>query len=184
MLQIRNDFEIIEELRIDSMHLRQIATRLKLVPSTVMRILKKLSEENIVDYKKEGKNNRYFLKGSLECFTYLLMVEEYKKLKILQNPAIRRISKAIESLTNGELVILFGSYAKNMQVKESDIDVYVETIDPMIKKKLSEVSDKLGIKIGNFDKNSELGQEIIKNHIILRNSSRFYELLNEKNKFY
>ncbi len=45
MLQKRNEFEIIEILRKKQNHIREIANSLNLVPSTVMRIMKKLETE-------------------------------------------------------------------------------------------------------------------------------------------
>lgn len=177
MLQIRNDLNIIEILQKESDHIRNIAKKLNLVPSTVMRTLNLLQKENVVDFKKEGKNNKYFLKETLEAEIYLQLSENYKLLKISEQPNLRRIIKELKTSSSEELIILFGSYAKNTATNTSDIDIYIETNDSSLKQKLSKISDKLNIKIGNFDKDSALGKEIIKNHIIIQNISRFYKLL-------
>jgi predicted nucleotidyltransferase len=177
MLQIRNDLNIIEILQKESDHIRNIAKKLNLVPSTVMRTLNLLQKENVVDFKKEGKNNKYFLKDTLEAEIYLQLSENYKLLKISEQPNLRRIIKELKTSSSEELIILFGSYAKNTATNTSDIDIYIETNDSSLKQKLSKISDKLNIKIGNFDKDSALGKEIIKNHIIIQNISRFYKLL-------
>ncbi len=177
MLQKRNDYEVIELLLKDSMHLRQLALELKIIPSTMMRILKKLVAENIIDFKVEGKNNTYFIKDTLEAKRYILITEQYKFIKIITNNTIRRISTELIAQTKGELIILFGSYAKNNSKQDSDIDIYIETKDNILKEKLKQISSKLSIKIGAFNKEGLLEKEIIKNHILIQNSERFYELI-------
>ena len=48
------------------------------------------------------------------------------------------------------------------------------------KNKIKELNSKLSIKIGDFDVNSLLIKEIIKNHVIIRGVEEFYT----KNKFF
>ncbi|MBU1199792.1 MAG: nucleotidyltransferase domain-containing protein [Nanoarchaeota archaeon] len=177
MLQKRNDFEIVEVLRKEPCHLRKIAEKLNLIPSTTMRILKKLRKENIVDYKTEGKNNKYFLKNSPEAEIALVMAEQYKLTKIIQEPKLRRIIKELKEKTKGELIILFGSHAKNKAKKTSDIDIYIETQNKNLKKELEQIDSKLSIKIGKFDKENLLAKEIIKDHVIIQNTERYYQLI-------
>lgn len=177
MLHIRIDFEIVEQLRKEPKHIRMIAKELKLIPSTVMRNINHLVDENVVDFKLEGKNKKYSLKQTPEANNYLLMTEQYKLLNALKNPKIRKITKELIEQTNGELIVLFGSYAKSMERKESDIDIYIETKDTGLKEKLSKISDKLSIKIGALNKDDLLTKEIIKNHILIQNAERFYQLI-------
>ena len=175
MLQKRNDFEIIELLRKEPKHIRQIAQELALVPSTVMRTLKRLEQESIVDFRQQGKNKTYSLKNTPEAKAYLLMTENYKLQKILQNLELRRITKELQEATKGELIIVFGSHAKGTATKESDIDLYIETEDKKLKERITQISKKLSVKIGKLDKENLLTKEIVKNHIIIQNIERFYE---------
>ena len=177
MLQKRNDLEIIELLKKEPHHIRQIASILNLIPSTVMRILKSLQKEGITDYNKEGKNNKYFLKETPETQIYIYITEYYKLLKILQNTLLRGMIKEFIRYTNGELIVLYGSYAKGNATNKSDIDVYVETKNLKLKQKLQEISEKINIDIGTIDNKSALGKEIIKNHIIIQNPERFYQII-------
>jgi predicted nucleotidyltransferase len=177
MLQKENDFEIIELLRKEPTHLREVSKKLNLIPSTTMRALRRLREENIVDFKKEGRNNKYFLKESLEAQSVLIMAEQYKLTRLLQEPTLRRIIGDLRANTKGELIMLFGSYAKGLAKESSDIDIYVETEDSALKRRLEKIDARLSIKIGKFEKDSLLIKEIIKNHIIIQNAERYYSLI-------
>ena len=177
MLQKRNDLEIIELLRKEPHHIRHIASILNLIPSTVMRILKNLQKEGIMDYNKEGKNNKYFLKKTPETQIYLYMAEYYKLLKSLKNVLIRGVIKELIRYTNGGLIVIYGSYAKGNATNKSDIDIYVETKDQKLKQNLQKISEKINIDIGKIDNNSALGKEIIKNHVIIQNPERFYQMI-------
>ena len=107
-----------------------------------------------------------------ENYQYLKFIEKYPHLE----PLFEDILKQCES----KLIILFGSYAKNLAKKESDIDIYIETNSPELKRKISEINSKLSIKIGKFDTTSLLIKEIIKEHIIIRGVEEYYE----KNGFF
>ncbi|MGM5481520.1 MAG: nucleotidyltransferase domain-containing protein [Nanobdellota archaeon] len=177
MLQKRNDFEIIILLTQEPRHIRKISSELALIPSTAMRILRRLERENVIEYSMQGKNKVYKLKNSPEKDQYLLMSEHYRTLKQLQQPVVRRITKKLKELTNGELIILFGSRIKGTAHEKSDIDIYIETTDKSIKKKAELISKDLRITIGKFDKTSVLGKEMIKHHVIIQNPERLYQLL-------
>ena len=73
------------------------------------------------------------------------------------------------------MIILFGSYAKEISKTDSDIDVYLETEDNILKNKVKEINSRLSIKTGKFDVKSLLIKEIIKNHVIIRGLEDFYE---------
>lgn len=177
MLRKRNDLEILNILQNNPKHIRQIAKDLDMIPSTVMRTVRTLMEENVVDYKKIGKNKEFYLKDSIEKNIYLNLAENYKKLKIIQKPKIRRIVEELIKTTNNELIVLFGSYSKGIENKNSDIDIYIEIKSNSLKKELEKISNKLSIKIGDFDKESLLGKEIIKNHIIIQNIERYFNII-------
>lgn len=173
MLQKRNDLEIIELLRKEQAHIRLIGKRLNLIPSTVLRTVKRLEDEKVVDFKVQGKNKTYFLKDTPESRIYLLMSEHYKLLKCLENQKLRRIFKQLKDKTCGELIVLFGSYAKGSAKKDSDVDIFVETKNRSVRAELNAISDELSIKIGELNKNDLLSKEIIKDHIVIQNVEIF-----------
>lgn len=177
MLQKRNDFELLSALQHTKKHIRQLAQEVGVPPSTISRILARLEEENVVDFTRQGKNKIYFLKQTLEAKQYLLFSEQYKFLQLIQEPSLRRICKELQEKTNGELLLLFGSFANNMQTTTSDIDIYVETKDVTLRSKLQSIDQRLSIQMGHFEKSSALAQEIIKKHVVIQNVERFYSLL-------
>ncbi len=178
MVQDKNnlELEIILVLLKNKNHLREIARILNESHSTILRRINKLLKENILDYKKEGKNKIFFIKNNLKSKNYIYSAEIYKLNKVLKKYSeLSIILEDIKKNFSKGMIILFGSYAKGNPKQNSDIDVYLETNNYKIKNKISELNSKLSIKIGNFDTKSLLIKELIKNHIILRGLEDFYE---------
>jgi len=176
MEQKNYKLEIVKELLRNNNHVRGIAKKLDINHMTILRKIKELSKENVVDYEKQGKNKVYFLKKTIEAKNHVLTTENYKLTKTLKKyPNLRSIIKKIQKNKKIKLAILFGSYAKNIAKKESDIDVYIKTKNPNIKKEIQMINTKLNIKIGDFDLSSLLIKEIIKNHVIIKGVEEFYE---------
>ena len=74
-----------------------------------------------------------------------------------------------------KLIVLFGSYAKGLANKNSDIDIYIETKNRNVKKLVENVNSKINVKIGSFNIDSPLIKEIIKNHVIIKGIEVFYD---------
>jgi len=178
MVQKRNNLEldIIELLLKADNHVRGIAKKLNESHSTVLRKLNNLKKENVIDSKNEGKNKIFYLKKNLVSRSYLFQAETHKLIKLLRhNPELSIIFEDILKKTDEKLIVLFGSYAKGLAKKDSDIDIYIETKSRSIKKAIEDVHSKINVKIGTFDTKSPLIKEIIKDHVILRGIEVFYE---------
>ncbi|MBS7657087.1 nucleotidyltransferase domain-containing protein [Candidatus Bathyarchaeota archaeon] len=178
MVQNKNnlEFEIILLLLNGENHLRGIAKQLNESHSTVLRKLNRLVKENVLDFKKEGRNKVFFIKKNLQSKNFVFNAERYKLLKLLKKyPEVSVIIEDILKKCEERLIILFGSYAKFMAKKDSDIDVYVETRNKKVKEKIELVHSKINVKTGDFDQSSQLIKEIIKNHVILKGVEEFYE---------
>src|SRR3989344_1743596 len=170
------ELEIILVLLKGKVHLREIARTLNESHSTILRKINELVNENILDFKKEGKNKVFFIKNNLKAKNHIYSAEIYKLSKLLKkHPELAIIFEDIKKDFKKGLIILFGSYAKGIPKKDSDIDIYLETNDSKIKNKIKEINSKLSVKIGEFDNKSLLIKEIIKNHIIIRGLEDFYE---------
>ncbi|MBI2543218.1 MAG: nucleotidyltransferase domain-containing protein [Candidatus Aenigmarchaeota archaeon] len=157
-------------------HLRGIAKQLSESHSTILRRLDKLVKENVLDYKKEGRNKVFFIRKNLQAKSYVFNAERYKMIKMLKKyPELNIIISELLKKNKESIIVIFGSYAKFLAKQDSDIDVYVETGDRKVKEELESVHTKIKVKIGDFDLDSQLIKEIIKNHIILRGVEDFYE---------
>ena len=131
MVQNRNnlvglDNEIVLFLLRERRHLRAIAKQLHQSHSTVLRRLRKLQQENVLDYRTEGKNKVFFIKKNLQARNYALAAERHKFIKLLRKyPELSIIIGDVLKNVREQLVVLFGSYAKFSAKKDSDIDIYI-----------------------------------------------------------
>jgi len=170
-------YNILSLIQKEDIHSRELAKRLKTNHMTISRRIKKLEEENIIDFKSEGKNKVYFLKKTIEAREYIKIVEHAKLINIIKKyPRLRKIVEKIQS-KNVELAILFGSYSKGTENKNSDFDIYINTTNRKIKTELELIDSKISVKIGEFNKENLLIKEIIKNNIIIKGVEKYYELI-------
>lgn len=168
--------EIVESLRQKNCHLRGLAKMLQTNQTTIARKMKGLARNNVVDFRREGKNKVFFLKKNIEAREYLCLAEHYKLLWLLQkHPSLKSLAWKIQRHPRVTLAILFGSYAKESSRKESDIDIYIETTSRELKKELELLDSRLSIKIGSYIKESLLIKEIEKEHIIIKGVELYYE---------
>lgn len=169
-------YEILLSLLKKPNHARQLAIDLKTNHMTINRRIKDLEKNNVIDYNLEGKNKVYFIKNTLEAKQNILMSEHYKLITILNKyPNLRNIFEKIINNQDIDLAILFGSYAKNIAKKESDIDIFIQTQNRELKKQLSLITSKLNIKIGKYDTDNLLIKEIENNHVIIKGVENYYE---------
>jgi len=168
--------EIIALLLNEDLHPRAIADRLASNHVTVLRKLRDLEQENIVDFRIEGKNKTYTIKQSLEGRNAAMIAELYKQSRVISRyPVLRGVFETIRELPDVPLALLFGSYAKGLATKESDIDIFLETADPSRKKQLEQTHSLLSVKIGRFDTDDLLVREMMKDHIIIRGVELYFE---------
>ena len=168
--------EIVALLQQADLHPRGLAEKLQTNHMTVARKLRLLVDENSADYRTEGKNNVYFLKKSIEGRNAAMIAEIYKQSRIVSTyPVLRGIFQAVQEMQEVPLAFLYGSYAKGLPKKNSDIDIYIETLNPTVKKQLLQRHSFLSVKIGEFDPKSLLIREIIKDHVIIKGVEVYFD---------
>lgn len=167
-------FEILKILSNSREHIRGIAKKLHINHMMIVRKMKELLKMNVVDFDKKGRNQVYFIKDSPEAREFVLMTEHYKLVKLLgKYPFLRDFIEKIQKDKKLRLVLIFGSYAKETADKNSDVDIFIGTLDREIKEKYSNDS-KFSVKIGKLGKDN-LSKEIEKNHIILKGGEIYYD---------
>jgi len=177
-IKINYEYETLLYLIKKEAHGREIAKELKTSLTRVQSILSELRNDNILDYKVQGKNHIYFIKKNVIAKSHILNAENYKLAKLLRNyPLLESVTQEILKKCPNKIILLFGSYAKFISKEESDIDVYIDTTDKKIKENVEQIHEKLSVKIGKFDKEDLLIKEIIKNHIIMQGGELYYDKL-------
>ncbi len=173
--------EVVEELLRGENHARGIAKVLRTNHMTVSRRLDELLKENVVDFKTEGKNKVFFLKKTIETREYVLTAETSRLLNFLKkHGTLRYVIENIQKERNISMALIFGSYAKGLERKDSDLDIYIETSSNKVKESVEKLDPKISVKIGKYDKSNLLIKEIEKNHIVIKGAELFYE----KNGFF
>lgn len=181
MSQNNYNIKIVDTLLKSENHIRGLAKVLNTNQTSIARKVQELYKENIVDFKQEGKNKVFFLKKTLEAKQYACFVETRKLLGTLKKyPQLRRIIELIKKNKKIHMAILFGSYAKGIATKSSDVDIYIDTKDNKLKEEVELIDSKISLKIGSYNKDSLLIKEIEKNHVIIKGVELYYE----KNKFF
>jgi len=109
-----------------SFGLTELSSRLKMSKSNVLRILNILKKYKIVLELFSKRKKRYKINSQLQLCAYFFKVFMLEK----QNNLKPEIKNAIELLYAGikdkvEFFILFGSMARGLETKESDIDIFV-----------------------------------------------------------
>jgi len=166
-------------------YIREVKKILKISPRTAQLILDDLEKKGILESKTRGKIKTYKLKHNIMTQKYLIFTEQHKELAFLEkNPIIHEIIEKISPNIKG-IGIVFGSYAKGIQKKDSDIDIFI--IGSYDNKKIKEISKtyKIDINIKNYplnifkkDLNKDiLIKEVLKDHIIFKNKEEFVNII-------
>lgn len=160
-----------------------IAKKKNLNQKTVSNYLNKLEKESILRSKTQGKNKLYFLNlGNKEIVkNFIISVEHLRTINFYKKHIlIKEIAEKIYKHVKGTAII-FGSYAKNIQKQDSDLDVLI--IGKCNEKEINYISKiyKIEISLKIYPKLEQdiLTKEAIKDHIIIKNAEQFIgELLN------
>jgi len=162
-------------------YIREVQKLLKISPRTAQLILNNLEKRTILESKSRGKIKIYKIKKNIIAKQYLVLAENYKKIRFLeQKPLIKQIIEKIMPFVDGVMVV-FGSYAKNLEKNNSDLDIFV--IGSHKRQKIKEVSNTYGIKINVKQYGSKLFEmkwsedilvrEVLNNHILIKGTDEF-----------
>jgi len=164
-------------------YIREVNKLLEISPRTAQLILEDLEDKGIIESKTRGKIKTYKINLSEFTKKYLVFVEQYKAIAFLENNLM--IKEIVEKITPNVkgIGIIFGSYAKGIEKKGSDLDIFVA--GNYNKEEIKRVSKNFGIDISikcypikTFEKNKNkdiLLKEILKNHIVFVNAEQFIQ---------
>lgn len=156
----------------------------------IYEAVRELEKNTILKIEKFGSSNIVELNlssSTIALFSYLDETEALSK-KILNIEGILELKDFAD-----DIILVAGSYAKGAQTKASDIDLTIITKDDAFKKqkRIENVTLSYHPQIHPvtfthkdfidmlLSKEENFGREVFKNHLILRNASKYYELLKE-----
>ena len=154
----------------------------------IYTLIKKMSEENILQIEKIGNSNIVtpIKKANPQFFS----AEYSRREDILKNRNIKNIFNILKRVYYPRIILLFGSYVKNNYTKHSDIDLMVicdEKYHAKIERKLNLLPIDIHSVFLNFEefKKSALSKEFtvvsetLKQNIILNGIENYYLCLEE-----
>jgi predicted nucleotidyltransferase len=162
-------------------YVREAQKILKMSLGSSQKILGDIERRGVLESQTRGKIKVYRLRKTELSIDYLLLAEDYKKISFLQDkPMIREILAKITPFIRGTAMV-FGSYAKETQSKDSDLDIFI--IGDYDKKEIRKISQAYGIEVSiksypleafrNSARNDFLVKEIIDNHVLFLNGEAF-----------
>ncbi|MGE0792793.1 MAG: nucleotidyltransferase domain-containing protein [Candidatus Woesearchaeota archaeon] len=185
----KNTYKLINYLienKEDEFSIYALSKILKIDYKTIYVLIDNL--KNSLNIRKQSKVNFVSFKANLTNEIYL--VEKQRLENILKNKNLKIIYEELEKLNEQFILLLFGSYAKNTQTKNSDIDLLLISNDSdLIKKQLEIlplsihltcVSNKEFISMLNSKKFTVVS-EAVKNNVVLFGVEEYYRFLKNVN---
>ena len=166
-------------------YIREVKKLLNISPRTSQLMLNDLEKKTVLESKIKGKIKTYKLKTSENAKEYVILTEIYKRVLFLENNLlIKEIISKIKPYIDG-IGIIFGSYAKGIQKKDSDLDIFI--IGDYNEKEVNKISNLYGINLSvkkytlkifkdNVQKDT-LIREVLDNHIIFLGTDKFIDLV-------
>ncbi len=157
-------------------YIREVAAILKISSRTALLTLQKLEKKQILRAKTRGKIKTYSIQLNQISKEYFILTEQYKKIKFLQKHL--KIKEIVEKSFTDGMAVIFGSYAKGLEHKESDLDIFLIGNYSKELKKFGKVYGlDISIKRYPFEYlergDDILWEEVMKSHIVIQNLEEF-----------
>ena len=164
---------------------REIIQKVSISPKNIALTLEELEKIGVLSSRTAG-NMRYYSINRKNPLArkYILLTEIENSVEFLRKHAKINLifDKMINKFDNSEIICIFGSYAKGIEKKDSDLDIFAvgNLNDEEIKKIGKDYNIEINIKKGkrsdfaNLLKNKNpLMNEIIENHILIFGYEKF-----------
>lgn len=160
---------------------RELLKKVSISQKNIALTLGELENEGILSSKLRGNLKYYFLNKSNNLIEkYLIFAEIERTIEFFKvHP---KISHIFEKNDFSGIVSIFGSYAKGIAKKSSDLDLFI--VGNVDKSKINQEGDNFGIEISiksgskndfreMLRKKNPLMNEILENHVILSGYEEF-----------
>jgi predicted nucleotidyltransferase len=181
------------ENKVSNYSIKHISEILKINYRIVYEEIMTLHKEGLISVVKQG--NSQICSFNYVFSSKFVEIEKVRIQEVFKNTDIKLIYHRIREVKNPfYCLILFGSFANKKNTKGSDIDLCLITDNKNINKQVNDILSitPMNIHLQEFtseqflqmlkSKESNVGNEIIKNNIILHGIEEFYELVNYVNK--
>jgi predicted nucleotidyltransferase len=167
---------------LSSYYIREMAKLLGTSHVALLPHLLQLEKDKVLLKSVAGKNKSYALNlANILTKEYIVMAEKLLTITYLEKSfLIKKIYSEIQEKIPSASFVLFGSFAKKTENKESDIDLLCISKEEPDVKFLQVYTKKISVKTVSEDKfltairnKDSLIIEIIKYHILLTNSEIF-----------
>jgi len=180
------------EHRNEELNILMISKALKMDYKNVYSIIKRLEKESIIKLESFGKSSR--VKLIFQQHPLIFETEHNRRKELLKNKNIIVMLNDLKSKIKSKFFILliFGSYAKKTQNKNSDIDlmfIVPNNSEEFFEKEINKAIISLPLPIHNLvftekqfleminAKEQNVGKEALNNNIILYGIETYYELI-------
>lgn len=160
-------------------YIREVQRLAGISPRTAQLILDDLEKKTVLASSLRGKIRTYRLKRTAIATDYLILAERYKTITFFgTHPVVREIAGRMRPSIFG-IAIIFGSYAKGLERKGSDLDLFiVGSYDASV---LKNISGLYGIPLSVksypwkiFEKKCDsLINEVLDSHVVIAGSEQF-----------
>ena len=176
----------------EELNILKISKELKMNYKNIYSIIKRLEKELLVKLESFGQSSRVKLISQVHP---LIFEAEYSRRKeLLKNKNLRVMLNDFKNTLKSKyyILLIFGSYAKKTQTKNSDIDLMFIVPDgneELFEKNIHQTARSLPLPIHTLvfsekqflemanSRESNVGQEALKNNIILYNAETYYEMI-------
>ena len=176
----------------EELNILKISKELKMNYKNIYSIIKRLEKESLIRLESFGQSSRVKLISQMHP---LIFEAEYNRRKeLLKNKNLRVMLNDFKNTLKSRyyILLIFGSYAKKTQTKNSDIDLMFIVPDgneELFEKNIHQTARSLPLPIHTLvfsekqflemanSRESNVGQEALKNNIILYNIETYYEMI-------
>jgi len=176
----------------EELNIRNISKALKMDYKNVYSIIKRLEKISLVKIETFGQSSRVKLNAIVHPLVFEAEFERRKEILKDKNLAVMlsNFKRAIKSKLY--VLLLFGSYANKTQTKNSDIDLMFicpDGLEDAFEKDVSRIARSMPLPLhplvfsdsqflGMINaKESNVGQEALKNNVILYGIETYYEMI-------
>lgn len=170
--------------------IREISILLKKDYPNIYNAIAELEKEGLIKIEKIGKSKVCFIELNKKTISLLSFLDEQEAISA-NIPNVDKIMSTAEF--DDDILLICGSYALGKPTKSSDLDLVIITrVKAFEKQKLLENLTSLMIPKVHclvftykdfidmlLDKKPNLGKEIFNKRLIFKNTSRYYNLINE-----